>query len=544
MADPAPSPPAPVAPSPAGVRDPAAPLLRGLARRQATWGTAQRDLLDVVVVGGGSSGASIVHRLAALGYRVLLVDERDYGGGTSQASAMMVWGGVLYLRSLDIPTVCRLSAAREALLGSLPGWVTPATFAYLPRRGDWRPLPLLRLAFALYRLLGRRRRAASEIRRDLSAWGFLRPGAFTGALLFEEARLVDSDARFVAALVLAARGQGALALNYCAVTGGRHLAGAREWRLAVRDQLSGQEAEVRARLVVVAAGVWTDALHARLAVESPYAHVLSKGVFLTLPRDPRHRVPLVFECGAPGRLDAMPFVPWGPVALWGPSETPLDGLEAGFSARPADVRFLLDQLNRHLATPVSAADVVSLRCGVRALAVRRGASATRDSLALSRRVRLHRDPARGWLAVYGGKLTDCLVVADLAAAAVADALGRRPAATPAPADVPVPVPPEPFPGLEAPVPAPAWCVAEEDCWSLDDYLRRRTNLAQWVPRGGLGRRDEHRARLERIARVVTGGDPARTAAAVQAYAATVRREVDEVLAACEGGDESGGGRRG
>src|SRR5687768_17661077 len=126
-------------------------------RRDGFW----RDPLpvfDVAVIGGGVQGACIYHHLAAAGYRVLLVDRGDFGGGTSQASAMLIWGGLLYLRDGDVREVLRLSAARDEMLRAWPQWAEAHTFRYVLGRRRHRPRALVQAALWAYWMLGGCRR--------------------------------------------------------------------------------------------------------------------------------------------------------------------------------------------------------------------------------------------------------------------------------------------------------------------------------------------------------------------------------------------------
>ena len=89
--------------------------------RENLWREAGETGFDVAVVGGGINGASLYHELCARGYRVLLIDKGDFASGTSQSSAMMVWGGLLYLRNLDFKAVIEFSLSRDRMIQSLNG---------------------------------------------------------------------------------------------------------------------------------------------------------------------------------------------------------------------------------------------------------------------------------------------------------------------------------------------------------------------------------------------------------------------------------------
>ena len=149
-----------------------------------------------------------------------------------------------------------------------------------------------------------------------------------------------------------------------------------------------------------------------------------------------------------------------------------------------------------------------------------------DTLKLSRRYYTSTDRTRRWLTVFGGKLTG------------SDDLGRRVVKELAPFQAPSGEPfdfvrsrvarRESFPGLEESVPAADWCARRESCWTLEDYLRRRTNIAQWVPRGGLGKSDGNRSHLESLALRFCAG-PRQAAEMVGRYSERIERAFDQVL---------------
>ena len=501
------------------------------SRRAAQWGPTEHTVFDVAVIGGGINGASVYHELCSHGYRTLLVEKADFAGGTSQASAMFIWGGLLYLRNLEFASVAKYCRARDRMARDLPEWVRACPIRYMPSREDSRSPQFILASLYLYWLLGGFHRARPRRESAYSERGLFGADRLFPSLVYEEAWVMPSDARFALQWILAHRGPGQVALNYCELRGGAYDGARQAWRLELADGLTGRQAVARTRLVVNAAGVWTDRINCRFGVQSAYKHVFGKGAFIGIPRDPRLSVPLIFETRHDA--DCMTLIPWGPVALWGPTETFATDLEAGFRAEPEDVRLLLDELNRHVVRPVAGSDIVSLRCGVRPLAVERSFTPGRHTLGLSRNLQIERDRDVPWISIFGGKLTGCLDAARAAARLVREAV--RPSGAPAPAPA---IPPRPVleacPGLGRPVASARYCAEQEWCWTLEDYLRRRSNIAQWVPRGGLGREDEHVPHLREIARVFTGGGEAAAQEGVEAYRKKVDREFDRVLAACGG----------
>ena len=152
---------------------------------------------DVAIIGGGITGAALYHQLCAQGYRVLLVDKGDFACGSSQSSGMMVWGGILYLRRLDIASVLRFSHARDQLLRHYPALVAPGSFCYLPPADNllWRYLVLSSLY--AYWLLGCLDRKPPTVENSFDEQSLLGPERFSCALSYEEGFLKDSDCRFV-----------------------------------------------------------------------------------------------------------------------------------------------------------------------------------------------------------------------------------------------------------------------------------------------------------------------------------------------------------
>jgi len=176
-------------------------------------------------------------------------------------------------------------------------------------------------------------------------------------------------------------------------------------------------------------------------------------------------------------------------------------------------------------------DIVSLRCGIRPMAVKKGYHKEGYPLDLSRGFKVAMDGDVPWISVYGGKITGCgqaaAVVAGKAAALVAPYRHNDRITEPVEAEQQPPT--TSFPGLSEPVPALKWCMEHEHCRTLGDYLRRRTNIAQWVPREGLGRRDENRDHLRSLCLTLAGGDAEAAERELAMYSKQVRTRFDRVL---------------
>lgn len=489
---------------------------------------AQRETFDATIIGGGINGASLYHHLCQKGYRVLLVDKGDFAGGTSQASAMMVWGGLLYLRNLDILTVAQLSRDREAMIRNLGGEVSPARFRYIPSRETGLNKYLMASGLYFYWMLGLCQRERPRVEESYAEKAFLKNGEHDPSFLYQEAVLNQSDSRFVLRWITGQDSRQGIALNYCALTGGEYHAGDGLWRLTLTDQVTGWARLARSRCVINCAGVWTDTVNRQFKIETPFKHVFSKGVFVGLERQDRHNYPLIFDMGE--QDDVLAYIPWGPVALWGPTETYLPSIEGGVRTEPEDVDFLLERANRNLKKQVDPADVVSLRCGVRPLVVKKNFSQECYPLNLSRKHQIHRDRLKPWISVYGGKFTSCVSVAEKVEKQVRGLMAPGQRRLPVPPFTPAEMEWDTYPGLQEKVPSLKGCIEGERCLNLEDYLRRRTNISQWVPREGLGKNNENVPHLEQLALQFSGGEPVIARKLVLDYIEAVERRFDGVLA--------------
>lgn len=496
-----------------------------LKYRRAESSATQSEVFDVAVIGGGVTGACLFHELRKKGFRVLLADKSDFAGGTSQASGMMLWGGLLYLRNFDLLTVYRLCSSRDAMVRGMRDWVQPRPFRYIVSSPGPGNRMAIQSALYLYWLLGGCRRLRPRLVRDLRQLSILKAGERRNCFEYEEAYLPDSDARFVIQWILRARDAGNPALNYCAVRGGGFDLRKKEWTLDVEDLVLGRPSQVRARLVVNAAGVWADRINDEIGIRTPFKHVFSKGVFLGVRRHPAHETPLIVDRG---QGDCVALIPWGPISLWGPTETVTTNLQDGFSVTAGDVSDLAEVYSRHFSPRLDPEDIVSLRCGVRGLAV---PSSTRDvhqSLTLSRGFVVHRDDRLPWVTIHGGKLTSCVPIAHAAIQAIEQCVRPAHLLPLAPEHAGPASETETFPGLQEKVPSARAC-ASESCWSLQDYLRRRTNIAQWVPRAGLGRSNENTSHLERLAAVFATRGAHDPRSVVAAYRKEIETKFDRII---------------
>ncbi len=400
---------------PAGDPSPARPSLptggqRSPALRNAVLARLGRDPFDILVLGGGINGAVSAAALSARGARVALVERGDFASATSQESSNLVWGGIKYLETLELGLVRKLCRARNALIRSYPSSVREIRFYTSHvrgfRHGRWKLL----LGAWLYWLLGGfftrgpRLLSTRTIAREEPAIAL---DGLDGGFEYSDAFLPESDARFVWGFVRSALDHGCAAANYVEALGSRRVGD--EWLTRALDAVSGQELEIRSRVLVNACGPYADRVNVLNGVPTAHRHVLSKGIHFLVDRlTPSDRVLAFFADD--GRLFFA--IPMGPKTCIGTTDTPVSQPEVGVTAD--DRRFVLDNINKRLRLPrpLEASDVIAERCGVRPLVVEDGGGGGRDWMQLSRRHAIETDLRARHVTIFGGKLTDCLNVGE------------------------------------------------------------------------------------------------------------------------------------
>lgn len=466
---------------------------------------------DVLILGGGITGISLAQLLARNGKSTLLIEKNDFTSGTSQASGMMIWGGLLYLKNLEFRTVAKFCRSRDRLIRRRPSDIAPRSFTYLVARNGGRSSWLMGSALQLYRAFSGWKR--SPIRRFPVAELpeiFVRENFSTG-WTYEEGFLSHSDSHFGLRGLIDPAGP-LNALNYHEVESILRLENGR-YDVTVRSTLDDVVRRFKVGKIVNCGGVWADEINARFGILTRHRHHFSKGVYLLLTTAGGGA--FVMDTGTDG--DVICWVPWGEVTMWGPTETTIANLDDAH-ATTADIDWLLAQLNRRSTRKWTRADIANVRCGVRPLAVLPETKIA-NPLDLSRKAVVEASPGEPWWTVFGGKLSGA---EDVAAEIYQAVIGTAPEhrefseSTQAP-----PTTRAYFHGRE--LPDPEFCRDHEFCRTLYDYLRRRTNIAQWIPRGGLGNDDEFAADLLAIATRLLG-DPAAAERALHRYREAVTLE--------------------
>jgi glycerol-3-phosphate dehydrogenase len=365
---------------------------------------------DVLVVGGGVTGAGAALDAVSRGLTVALVEARDWAAGTSSRSSKLIHGGLRYLEQLDFTLVREALAERSLLLTRLaPHLVRPVPFLVPLQHRGWERF-YIGAGVSLYDVLGGarsmpRHRYLSRRRASRIAPA-LRGGARHGAIQYFDAQA--DDARYTVTLARTAASYGAVAVSRAAVTGflreGERVTGA-----SVTDLEDGHQIAVRARRVISAAGVWTSDIHAMAGVRGDLAVRASKGVHIVVPRDRiRLDTALILRAGH----SVLLVIPWGRRWLIGSTDTDWDLDKAAPAASRADVDYLLDRLNAAVSPEVTRDDVVAVYAGLRPLlaAGPAGPGAPGGTAQLSREHAVSQ-PVPGLVVIAGGKFTTYRVMA-------------------------------------------------------------------------------------------------------------------------------------
>ena len=386
------------------------PPARTVTLRETNLHKLEEGTFDVLVLGGGINGAVSAAALASGGARTALIDRGDFACATSQESSNLAWGGIKYLETLEFGLVRKLCRSRNALIATHPSTVHEVRFFTLRPRGFRHGLWKLLAGAWLYWLMGSfftKRPRMLSARTIAEEEPIVNPAEFDGGLEYSDAFLHDNDARFVWGFVRSALDNGCIATNYVESLGAT-LGPDGVWTCRAREVLTRREFDVRARVLVNASGPFADRHNALTKVTTQARHVFSKGIHLIVPRlTPSRRVLTFFADD--GRMFFV--IPMGPRSVIGTTDTRVEQPET--QVTPEDRRFVLDNINKRLRLPkpLTEADVIAERCGVRPLAVT-GTGSQADWLQLSRKHIVEVSPGEAHLTIFGGKLTDCVNVGD------------------------------------------------------------------------------------------------------------------------------------
>ena len=384
--------------------------------------------LDVLVVGGGVTGAGIALDAAGRGLRTGIVEMGDWASGTSSWSSKLVHGGLRYLYQLNFALVHEALTERGRLLSTTaPHLVKAQPFLWPLKHHYERSYSAVGVGmYDALALAGSRGRKTVPIQRHLGRKGTsalapsLDTSGLAGSIRFFDARV--DDARLVIDLVRTAVGLGALAANRTRVTGFLKDARGAVTGAAVTDLETGRTREIRAARVISATGVWTEATQ-DLAADAGGLRVLtSKGIHVVVPKEAIDAQTGIF---LRTEKSVLFIIPWPRYWVIGTTDTPWSEDPSKPVATAADIDYVFEHANEVLSRPLTRDDIIGVYAGLRPLLqprLRPGARAA--STKVSREHTVTR-VAPGLTSIAGGKLTTYRVMAvDAVDHALGEALAR------------------------------------------------------------------------------------------------------------------------
>jgi glycerol-3-phosphate dehydrogenase len=397
---------------------------------------AREHRVDIVIIGGGVVGCGAALDAAARGLSVVLLEQSDLAAGTSSRSSRLAHGGLRYLEQREFSLVHEALTERGLLLDRLaPHLVRPVPFLF-PVGRKWER-PYVASGVRLYDVLSRigsyggtmPRPKSLNVDETKQLAPDLDAGEIAGAVRFHDAQI--DDARHTVAVARTAASFGAHILTRTRVGFLSFDDEGRVTGVKVRDELSGDEYAIRSRVVIAAAGVWTDEILHMVDPDAPDRVQQSRGVHLVVRGDAiRSTTAIIARTPA----SVLFLLPWGGDWIVGTTDTPreVDESLANPVATEEEIAYLLGQANRWLARPLRREDVIATYAGYRPLVTEESAEATTQ---VSREhVIFH--PAPGLVSIAGGKYTTYRVMAaDAVDAAVAELDEAVPASTTA--DIPL-----------------------------------------------------------------------------------------------------------
>ena len=385
----------------------------------------ENEEFDVLIVGGGITGCGVALDAASRGLRVALVERDDFASGTSSKSSKLVHGGLRYLQQREFRLVYDALHERQRALKNAPHLVRilPFLIPVLSKDGLINPkiARALGTAMWLYDVTGGARIGKLHQRIDketaIAHMPTLRAPNVAAAYLYYDAQ--TDDARYTLTLARTAANHGAVLANHAAVTRLRKSAAGRIEGATV--EADGRTFDVTARVVVNAAGVFSDDVREMDEGTHPHSIRPAKGIHITVPWE-KVRNDIAAIVPVPKDKRSIFVVPWGDFTYIGTTDTDYDGPIDDPQCTPEDVKYLLDAMNMAMTEPLTVDDVIGTWAGLRPLVT--GGTVGQKTADLSRRHKVAASKT-GLVTVTGGKLTTYRKMAEDTTDAVLKSIGRR-----------------------------------------------------------------------------------------------------------------------
>ncbi len=374
---------------------------------------------DLVIIGGGITGAGILREAVRRNVKTLLVEQRDFAWGSSSRSGQLVHGGLRYLKQGDVKLTYQSVRERESLLKELPGLVNPFGMMMAIYKGGWFQRFIVEAALLAYDIMSRKfRKHAYSVRELVKRFPGVREQNLECGLLFYES--LTDDARLVLRVLQQAEEEGGVAVNYCQVTGllkkNDLVCG-----VALEDKTTGDKLNVYAKQVINATGAWADILRGNVRKTNAKQMRPLRGSHLVFSAE---RLPVSESIVITHPTSKRPgFVfPWEGRVMTGDTDIDHTGdLNIEASITPDETDYLLENIQHHFPhLDITRKDIIASFSGVRPVV----GSGKKDPSKESRDHVVWQED--GLLTVTGGKLTTFRLIALDALKAAQPLLGELP----------------------------------------------------------------------------------------------------------------------
>jgi glycerol-3-phosphate dehydrogenase len=375
-------------------------------QRRTALSALATQTFDVLIIGGGVTGAGAALDAASRGLRVALVESGDLASGTSSRSSKLIHGGLRYLEQYDFRLVREALQEREAMVTTLaPHLVKPVAFLY-PLQEKVKDRTYVGAGLTLYDVLRGFQRTLPwhkhlSQKSVMEIAPSIRQDVVTGAVKYFDAQV--DDARHTMMIARTASRHGAVIATSVAceslIRNSGRVIGAR-----VRDLESNELINVTSSAVVMCAGVWSDVLHERFGLKAGYDVRMSKGVHIVLPGDA-----ISSDAGIILKtpVSVLFVIPWQGKWILGTTDTDYIGDPSQPLSSSEDVSYIIEQANRILKPEISTSDVIGVYAGLRPLVSKKADTSTTK---LSREHTVD-SPTLGFVSVAGGKYTTYRIMA-------------------------------------------------------------------------------------------------------------------------------------
>lgn len=343
--------------------------------REKSFSSLTGDELDILVIGGGITGAGILRDAAMRGLKTALIEKNDFSWGTSSRSSKLIHGGLRYLERMDLKLVFESQSERRILRYLAPNLVTPIPFLF-PVFGDSKlEFMKIRVGLWLYDILAlfRNYRLHTPLRKkDIALLEpFLIKDSLVGGILYYDA--FTDDIRLTIESIKSGVRAGGTAINRAEAVG-FELDGNRITGVEILDGESGEKITARPKLILAACGPWSDMLLEKLPGNRKKLLRPTKGAHLILPRKRiRNRYTVVMPEAEGSRI--LFCIPWGDVVIAGTTDTDYGGHPDDVHLEPDDAKYILKQVNNYFpSAALTEKDIVSGYAGLRPLLNQEGIS--------------------------------------------------------------------------------------------------------------------------------------------------------------------------